>query len=112
MSDYKAYSITDTTSYEYSTIVFARSRNEARKLAMYTDAFDDAEYINIRAIRNPNLDQYYRGLMEMDWNDDGDRVAMVRFAGFECSVEDSYPDCENCPSKQWCGRYEVEHGEE
>lgn len=109
MSEYKAYSVTDTTSYEYSAIVFARSRNEARKLAMYTDACEDAEYINIRAVRKHALDSYYKGRTEMDWEDPADRVAMVRDGGFECSEEIWDLDCENCPATQWCGRYEREH---
>lgn len=44
----------------------------------------------------------------MNWLNDDDRVAMVRYANFECSSEIWYPECEEgeCPAQEWCGRYE------
>ena len=42
--------------------------------------------------------------------DPKDRVAMVRYANFEFSSEMFFAecDCESCPAKNWCGRYERE----
>lgn len=106
MSEIKAFSVTNTEEYRYSTVVFAKNRGEAKKLALRTDACEDAEFIKIRAMREPHLDQYYHGNYEMDWNDAGDRIALVRFAGFSCSYEIDDPECEDCPAKQWCERAE------
>ena len=51
------------------------------------------------------LDKYYRGLDEMDWDNDEDRIAMVKDGNFNCSYEFEPDDCETCPAKQWCDRY-------
>lgn len=108
MSELKAYCVTDTAAYLFSTVVFAKNRGEARMLALRTDACEDADYIKIRAVRRPELDQYYHGNFEMDWNDAGDRVALVRYGNFSCSYEIDDPECDICPAKQWCDRYELE----
>ena len=106
----KAYKISDLKGYcEYSTIVFAESRGNAKAIAITTDSFNDYDYTEISARRVPKLDKYYRGLDEMDWEDSGDRIAMVKEAGFSCSPEYwEKEDCERCPAKQWCDRCEVE----
>ena len=106
----KAYKISDLKGYcEYSTIVFAESRGKAKAIAITTDSFNDYDYTEISARRVPKLDKYYRGLDEMDWFDDTDRIAMVKEAGFSCSPEYwEEEDCERCPAKQWCSRCEVE----
>lgn len=106
----KAYCVTDLGRDEmFSTIVFADDRGRARMLATHTDACEDAEFVNIRAVRKPQLDKYYRGNFEMDWNNDEDRIAMVRECNFECSYEIDDPECEWCAASQWCGRYERMH---
>lgn len=111
----KAYIVSDKTGYEdTSAVVFAKSRNAARSAAMYTDACEDLDYTEIRAIRAPDLDQFYKeGKKEMDWFDMEDRAAMVRYAHFECSSETdtSLLECKNCPGHKWCGRYELESEE-
>ena len=103
----KAYIITDLQGYaDYSTVVFAETSGKAKAIAIHTDAFEDYEFTEISARRIPALDKYYRGLDEMDWEDSGDRIAMVKEAGFSCSPEYwEEEDCENCPAKQWCDRY-------
>lgn len=105
----KAYIISDLKGYcEYSTIVFAESRGKAKVIAIHTDSFEDYEFTEISARRVPKLDKHYRGLAEMDWEDSGDRIAMVKEAGFSCSPEYWKKDCKRCSAKQWCDRYEVE----
>lgn len=104
----KAYSVTDDQEYAYSTVVFAETRGQARMIAQHTDACEDVEFTHIRALRVPQLDKYYRGISEMDWKNDEDRIAMVRDANYSCSYEiwDEHLDCDNCPATQWCERYE------
>lgn len=75
----KAYKISDLKGYaDYSTVVFAETSGKAKAIAITTDAFNDYEFTEISARRVPELDKYYRGLDEMDWLDDADRIALVR----------------------------------
>lgn len=105
----KAYVVRDKDYYrDFATVVFARNRNEARSLAMRTDACEDLSYIEIAAKRKPELDNSYRGRWEMDWDNTEDRIDLVRLGGFSCSDEivDWYLDCENCSASKWCDRYQ------
>lgn len=107
----KAYSVSDRNGDEgYSLVVFAETAGKAKAYAVGVDEFCDYGFTGLRAIRRPMLDKYYKGEPVMDWFDPKDRVAMVRYADFECSGEMSFVDCncEECPAKKWCGRYECE----
>lgn len=105
----KAYIVSDRCDPLFSTVVFAETAGKARAIAQGTDACEDLDFIDIRATRVRSLDSYYKGESEMNWYDPEDRVAMVRFANFECSRECDDPNCEPCPAKEWCGRYESDH---
>ena len=101
----KAYSVSDLESGEiFSTVVFAATRGKAKELALRTDACEDADFKNIRAIRKPALDGCYRGKWEMDWDDPQDRVDLVRLANYQCSYEIDDPECDICPAREWCDR--------
>lgn len=105
----KAYEVTDRNGDEgISLIVFADTAGKAKAYAAGTDEFCDYGFTGIRVNRVPNLDKFYKGLSEMDWNNTEDRIAMVRYANFECSCEVWHPECEHkkCPAQKWCGRYE------
>lgn len=105
----KAYTATDRNGDEgISLVVFAENAGKAKAYVAGTDEFCDYGFTGIRVNRCKALDRFYRGKREMDWNDDDDRVAMVRYANFECCYEVWHPDCEHgaCPAQQWCGRYE------
>ncbi len=105
----KAYIVSDKNGDSgYATIVFGETRGKAIQNAMSTDACEGYEFTEIRATRVPSLDEYYRGLDEMDWFDSGDRIAMVKEAGMYCSYEvDINEDkCLACPAHEWCERYE------
>lgn len=74
----KAYKAWDTRNVEgYSTVVFAENAQKAKKVALGTDACEDADYINIRVQRLPEMDSHYRGKTEIDWYDMEDRKALV-----------------------------------
>lgn len=92
----------------YSIVVFAETAGKAKMYAANSDMFDAYDFTEIRVNRCKALDCFYNGKTEMDWMDDDERVAMVRCAGFECSIEVWHPECEHgeCPAQQWCGRYE------
>lgn len=107
----KAYAVSDRNGDAgCSLVVFAETVGKAKSYAAGTDDLCDYGFTGIRAIRKPMLDKYYKGKYEMDWFDPRDRVAMVRYANFECSTEMSFAECgcDECPAKKWCGRYERE----
>lgn len=108
MSEMKAYSVEDRYDPLFSTVVFAETRGKAKVIAQHTDACEDLDFIDIRAVRRPTLDKFYKGKSEMDWNDEEDRMSMVRYAGYECSCEIDNLDleCDSCSAKEWCDRYE------
>lgn len=106
----KAWNVTDRNCDGYYCIVYAETRGKAIKTALdHTDgAFDDYTFTEIWATRAPSLDKFYRGKTVLEWDDPDDRIIMVREAGFYCGYEmlDTECDCEVCPAKQWCQRYE------
>ena len=106
----KAYEVTDKEGYsEYSLVVFAESRGKAIYSAIGTDEFPKYEYdfTQLRARRISCLDNAYRGKWCMDWDDEEDRLAMVRDAGWYCGEDAFDPDdCDRCVAKEYCTRYE------
>lgn len=105
----KAYIVRDEKREEdYCTVVFGDTRGKAIQAALRTDACEDGKFTDIRAVRVPELDSYYRGVSEMDWYNEKDRFGMVRYAGMRCSDEViiSKCDCESCIAKVFCSRYE------
>ena len=107
----KAWSVSDANgNVGIDYVIFAETRGKAIRYALdHCDgAFDWYEWTEMRALRKPVLDQFYRGKPMMDWCDMEDRVAMVRYAGFQCSNEVLVtPDeCLACPAHEWCDRYD------
>lgn len=110
----KAYCVKDENAYEDGAfIIFAETRGKAIQYALHhTDgAFDWSEWTDMRALREKQLDKYYKGKPMMDWSDPEDRIAMVKDAGFSCSedydvIED---ECQECPAHEWCSRWESMH---
>ena len=105
----KAYSASDMNGESgCSIVVFAETAGQAKAYAASSDEFDTFDFTEIRVHRCKALDKFYKGKYKMDWMDDDDRVAMVRYANYECSSEVLHPECEHgeCPAQQWCGKYE------
>ena len=105
----KAWKVTDLCD-QYSTIVFAESRNKARLEAMYTDVCDDMEYLEINPRRAKWADELCRGRREVDWYEDEDRILMVQH-GWCCDDADT-DECRACPAKNWCSNYDPGYYEE
>jgi hypothetical protein len=91
---------------DFSTIVFAENRTQAKLVAMTSDCCEDAAYIDIRVNRFPKADQLYKGHSEIDWYDQETRVALVRDFGWSC-WETSW-ECDGCPAKPFCSWHEPE----
>ncbi len=106
MDDMKAWYVEDVNE-EYASIVFAKTRNKAKYLAVqYDEGLQDYGYVEVRAIRMPQLDKYAGDSpYVMDFDIDEDRLIMVRDAGFRC-IEPEYEDCEKCVAKDYCEVYE------
>lgn len=106
----KAYVVSDRVRYtEWIVVVFAESRGKAVSAVLGTDEFPSEywSYTELRAIRKPEFDKYYRGNLRMDWDNPNDRLAMVRDGGYYCSEDAFYPDdCAKCSGKDYCSRYE------
>jgi len=105
----KAYKAWDEFGDGYSTIVFAENIKEAKKIALSTDACEDADFVNVRVKREKSADSLYKGHCEIDWDDKETRLALVRDLGWSC-LETSY-ECESCPARQYC-RWHEEEGDE
>lgn len=92
---------------DYATIVFAESRNEAKKLALRTDCCEDVQYIDIRVRRYPRADQLYDGKSwEIDWYNMDTRKFLVKELNWSCY--DASWECDTCPCKQDCSWWEEE----
>lgn len=107
----KAYSVSDAYgNVGIAYVIFAETRGKAIRYALdHCDGeFDWYEWTEMRALREPALDQFYRGMPMMDWCNMDDRVAMVRYAGFHCSEEVmvTVDKCQHCPAHFWCDRFD------
>lgn len=96
---YKAYS----TYTEYSVVVFAENANKAKSIAMNADGFEYERYIDMRAERLPNCDEFYKGKQTMDWYNDEDRRALVSL-GWHCKYVDEWM-CIICCANDICEEY-------
>lgn len=103
----KAWAVTDRNDPLYTNIVFAETRGAAMSVARLYPACEDLEFTEVRAVRVPELDRFYRGIPAMDWYNTDDRIAMVRYGGMYCSYEVD-TECETCTANKWCSRYEEE----
>ena len=98
---YRCYSVYE----DYQTVVFADTPSKAKVIAMSTDSLMDAPYLEIRAVRMPDMDAEYRGHSEMEWDNIEDRRALVKHGWF-CLEPDRIDDCAECPVRDECEGYQ------
>lgn len=85
-----------------ATVVFAKTRNKAKSLALCTSCCEGANFCDIEVRRVPQMDKYYvDGKSEMDWFNPKDRIALVKECGFYCRHPIA-EDCKDCPAKEFC----------
>jgi hypothetical protein len=91
----------------YSEIVFAETRGKARQLALSTDAFCDAEFIEIKVHRIKSADEYYEeGKWHLDWENPQDRIILVKEYSWYCADDYfDFVDCKTCPANKYCEKY-------
>ena len=91
-----------------AAVVFAETRGKARALALHTDACEDAKFTDIEVSRMEVADKYYKeGKCELDWNNDEDRIALVKDCGFRCDPDwFEWEDCLECTGRQHCDVYQ------
>ncbi len=103
----KAYRAWDEKAFDpWATIVFAENIKEAKKIAMATDACEEANFIDIRVRRLKEADCLYKGSSEIDWYDEETRIALVRDFGWRCY--DTSFECEKCVARRYCAWFEEE----
>lgn len=94
-------------SIEGCEVVFAETRGKATAIALHTETFEDDDFINLVVRRIPEIDKYYtNGKRRMDWNNQKDRLALVKEYGFSCIDECFGEFCGDCLSKDYCDRYD------
>lgn len=100
----KAYEVYDTWNPDNGcTIVFGETAGKAKSAALHTDVGEDSLFVDIRAYRVPTLDSYYRGRIEMDWDNPDERIAMVKEANMHCQPwTTEADDCKKCPAREYC----------
>lgn len=102
-NDHKAYKVWAENG-EGSTVVFAKSRNEAKMIALSCDCCEYFGYLEISAKRMKGLDGMYKGRFEIDWYDMETRIVLVKDYGWSC-LEPSW-ECDVCDAKAHCWRFE------
>ena len=90
-------------------VVFADTKGKAKSYLIHTETFDDYGFMDIDVYRAKSLDYLDRpdGYI-MDWNNDEDRIAMVKhiYSGCLPPIEE---DCESCCAKECCSKYKEEN---
>lgn len=92
---------------ESCEVVFAETRGKAKSIALQTDTFSECDFCDLEVYRKPVIDKYYKdGKTRMDWDNQKDRLALVKECGFSCADECFGEFCEDCLSKEYCDRYD------
>jgi len=100
----KAWKVTEKDEF-YSTVVFAETRGKAKSLALNTGCCGDVPFIDIEVSRFPGADKMYNGRYEMDWDNQDDRLFLVKENGWRCEYPE-FEDCKKCIAKDYCDKYE------
>ena len=91
----KAWQVT-STEVESSIIVFAETASKAKQIALTEeDIGENSLFTELRAHRDK------QGKDRLDWNNDEDRIILVREFGFTCIDRIDY-FCEICSAKKYC----------
>lgn len=92
---------------ESCEVVFAETRGKAKSIALQTDTFSECDFCDLEVHREPVIDKYYKdGKTRMDWDNQKDRLALVKECGFSCVDECFGEFCKDCLSKEYCDRYD------
>lgn len=89
------------------TVIFALSRRAAKMIAYTSATFRcGVNFSELRVRRIPELDHQCFGRDEMDWENDEDRILMVRYAGMFCR-DPKKNKCRACPANPECRMWAV-----
>ncbi len=85
-----------------AAIVFADSRNEAKKAALGHDALDGARYVELRAKRIPEIDDMENCEPKNNYWENGEiRKIMCKEYAWAC-IEPQEGDCDKCAAREVC----------
>ena len=88
-----------------STIVFAETRNKAKAYLVNSDICEGIEYKDIFVRRAKEADCLYKGRNEISWDDDNDRLWLVKNYGWSC-IDVNVDFCKTCVARNDCPKYE------
>ncbi len=85
-------------------VVFSDKRGQAVQIAKGVNhRFDDIDFTAIRAKRLPLIDKYYvKNKRYLDWQDEDDRLILVKECGFTCIELADESECTHCIANDWC----------
>ena len=107
MKNIKAWIVSEKGEFAQD-VVFAETRGKAKSIAMYTPSCCETRFIDIRAKRFPKADYRYDGITSvMNWYNPGDRLFLVKEAGFYCNPI-LFDDCKDCIARYYCEKYKEE----
>lgn len=90
----------------YSAVVFAETSGKAKSIASGIDGFEHADFCHLEVRRVPRMDKYYKnGKIELDWSNQQDRIALVKYCGFYCERVE-IEECKNCQAREFCSNWE------
>ena len=96
--------IANTYDMGYSCIVFAETRGKAKSIALTEDNFEYEDFLTLDIHRFKKADSAYHNYPVMDWNNESDRLFLVKECGFSC-VDFNLADCKVCNAKEFCDKY-------
>lgn len=92
-----------------SEVVFAETAGTAKTYALvWCDEFEWSAYTELHARRLKKADHLWNGRDKMEWENEEDRIFLVKECGWSCDTDYWMPDtvCKDCPAAQWCAQYQ------
>lgn len=78
-------------------VVFAETRGKAKAIALQTDTFSECDFCDLEVCRVAKIDKYYtNGKRRMDWDNQQDRLVLVKEYDFCCRYDEYIDRCQDC----------------
>lgn len=104
MDNLKAWKVSPINAF-YSYVVFTETRGKARAYAQGLDGFEECAFTDIEVHRLKKADCMCNGRKEMDWQNENDRLFLVKEYGWYCGDDIDYDECKVCSANKYCEPY-------